>query len=99
MKRTATKGSRVKADVEIVEAVIVGNRLKHLLKARSLSQEEAARRVGCSHRQFNRILLNRCETSLLMALRLSVVFGEPIDRIFQARLVTRRRAMPNDQDQ
>lgn len=79
--------------VEVVEATLRGNRLKSVL-ARfrpSLTQEEAARRLGISYRHFNRIVLGVSEPSLLLAMRMQAVLGTPIERLFRVKLITRRR--------
>ena len=77
--------------IEIVSAKIERNRIKAILKARQLTQEEVARRVGVSYRQMNRVCLGTSDPSLLLATKISVILGEPLDAIFRLRLVTRQR--------
>jgi transcriptional regulator with XRE-family HTH domain len=77
--------------IEIVKAALEGNRIKEVLSKRGISQEEAARRVGVSYRQFNRVVLRQSEPSLLLALRMEAVLGEPIGQLFNVRLITRPR--------
>jgi DNA-binding XRE family transcriptional regulator len=77
--------------VEIVTAKIEKNRVKAILKARDLTQEEAARRVGISYRQMNRIALDHSDPSLLLAAKIAVVLGEPLESIFKIKITTRKR--------
>lgn len=83
--------------VEVLDAKIVGNTIDAILNDKSrwggqpLSQEEASRRVGCSYRHFNRIILNRCEPSMLLSHRISIVLGEPYDKLWKIKVVTQRR--------
>ena len=77
--------------VEVIAAKIVGNVIKQVLKARGLSQEELARRVGISYRQVNRVVLGRCKPSVLLAECMAVVLDEPVSRLFKFAIKTRRR--------
>lgn len=77
--------------VEVVAAKIVSNRIKQVLNARGLSQEELARRVGISYRQVNRVVLGRSTPSVLLAECMAVVLDEPVVKLFKFRIVTRKR--------
>jgi len=90
MDQTTTPPSSLPA-LEIVSAKIEKNRVKSLLKERHLSQEEAARRVGISYRQMNRIALGLSDPSLLLAAKIAVVLGEPLEYIFKFKITTRER--------
>lgn len=78
-------------NIEVTEASVATNRLKAVLKNR-LTQEEFARRVGISFRQANRIILGKASPSLVVAKRMSVVLGQPIEYLFQIRVKTRKAA-------
>jgi len=77
--------------LEIVSAKIVKNAIKAILSARSLTQEEAARRVGISYRQMNRLALGHSDPSLLLAAKIGVIVGAPLDVIFPLQITTRKR--------
>lgn len=78
--------------IEIVKAAFDGNRIKQVLSKQGISQVEAARRVGVSARHFNRVVLSHSAPSLMLALRMEAVLGEPINQLFIVRLITRSRA-------
>ena len=75
--------------VEIIKARLTGNRIKAVLEEKNITQEDLSRRVGVSYRHINRLCLNRSEPSLLLALRISVVLNEPLDKLFMWKIQTR----------
>ena len=77
--------------IEIVKAAFDGNRIKQVLSKQGISQAEAARRVGVSARHL-RVVLSHSAPSLMLALRMEAVLGEPINQLFIVRLFTRSRA-------
>lgn len=77
--------------LEIVTAKIERNRIKDVLRAHDLTQEEVARRVGISYRQMNRLALGHSDPSLLLAAKIAAILGEPLDVMFRIRITTRRR--------
>ena len=73
--------------VEVTD-VTVENRLIDALTARELSQEECARRIRISSRQFHRILTGAIPR-LDVALALEVVLATPLKDLFAASIKTR----------
>lgn len=77
--------------LEIIAAKIEKNRIKAVLAERNLTQEEAARRVGISYRQMNRLALGHSDPSLLLSAKIAVVLGEPLESLFRIQIQTRKR--------
>lgn len=77
-------------NIEVVEARITNNRIKTALKKANLGQEEAARRVGCSYRHFNRVTLKHTEPDLLVAAKMALVLGTTVDKLFTIKIKTRK---------
>ena len=77
--------------LEVVTAKITKNRIKATLRERGITQEEAARRVGVSYRQMNRLALGHSDPSLLLAAKIAVVLNEPLDVLFPIKITTRKR--------
>jgi transcriptional regulator with XRE-family HTH domain len=77
--------------IEIVRASIRGNRIKEILEAKGLTQEELARRVGVSYRHINRVVLGATGTSLLVAKCIETVLETPLDLVFMFTIHTRAR--------
>lgn len=77
--------------LEVVTAKITKNRIKATLRERGMTQEEAARRVGVSYRQMNRLALGHSDPSLLLAAKIAVVLNEPLDTLFPIKITTRER--------
>jgi transcriptional regulator with XRE-family HTH domain len=77
--------------IEIVRASICGNRIKDILHAKGLTQEELARRVGVSYRHINRLVLGASGTSLLIAKCIETVLETSLDRLFMFTIDTRAR--------
>jgi DNA-binding XRE family transcriptional regulator len=91
---SAPKGACVleqppKKGVEVVSLDITGNRLRHILKRRDLTQEECARRINISNRHLTRLLRGDVP-SLKIAFKLRVVLDTPIDDMFIISKKTRR---------
>jgi DNA-binding XRE family transcriptional regulator len=78
--------------LEIVEATIKSNRIKQVLAAKKITQEELSRRVGVSYRHINRLALGRSEPSLLLAQKIAIILDEPVEKLFQASIRTRKVA-------
>jgi DNA-binding XRE family transcriptional regulator len=89
-KHAAKKRPKFEA-VEIVSAKIAGTMLKDVIRARKLTQEEVARRVGISYRQMNRLALKHSDPSLLLAARLATVLSVRPDELFKIQITTRSR--------
>jgi transcriptional regulator with XRE-family HTH domain len=75
-------------DIE-VQSVTLRNRLKAVLKAAGLSQEEVARRAGIPYRHFNRFILGRAEPTLVQAEAVALVLGVPVSELFTVKFRTR----------
>ena len=58
------------------------NRLKELRLAQNLSQGELALRLGGSRQTINAVETDKYDPSLPLALRMSKLFGLPVDAIF-----------------
>jgi len=58
------------------------NRLRVLRAEAGLSQQELAQRLGVSRQTINAVETDKYDPSLPLALRLSKVFGVPVDAIF-----------------
>lgn len=58
------------------------NRLKELRLAQNLSQGELALRLGVSRQTINAVETDKYDPSLPLALRMSKLFGLPVDAIF-----------------
>lgn len=75
--------------LEVIKSSLVSNRIKAVLEEKGITQEELSRRVGVSYRHINRLCLGRSEPSLMLALRLSKVLNEPLERLFVWKIQTR----------
>ncbi len=58
------------------------NRLKEFRLAENLSQGELALRLGVSRQTINAVETDKYDPSLPLALRMSKLFGVPVDKIF-----------------
>jgi putative transcriptional regulator len=58
------------------------NRLKELRLAHRLSQGELALRLGVSRQTINAVETDKYDPSLPLAMRMSKLFGVPVDAIF-----------------
>ncbi|MBL0923575.1 MAG: helix-turn-helix transcriptional regulator [Sphingomonadaceae bacterium] len=58
------------------------NRLKELRLAHHLSQGELALRLGVSRQTINAVETDKYDPSLPLAMRMSKLFGVPVDAIF-----------------
>lgn len=61
----------------------VRNQIKERRLRHGLSQEELARAVGVSRQSINSIERGRYTPSLALALRFALLFGCPLDDLFQ----------------
>jgi putative transcriptional regulator len=59
------------------------NLLRRLRKERRMSQAEVARSVGLSRQSVNAIENGKCQPRLVVAYRLSRLFGRSIEHVFQ----------------
>ena len=60
----------------------VENRVRHWREARGWSQGELARRLSVSRQTINAVETDKYDPSLPLALRMSKLFGVPVDRLF-----------------
>ncbi|OQW44421.1 MAG: transcriptional regulator [Proteobacteria bacterium SG_bin6] len=58
------------------------NRLRVLRAEAGVSQQELAQRLGVSRQTINAVETDKYDPSLPLALRMSKVFGVPVDEIF-----------------
>lgn len=58
------------------------NRLKEMRLARQWSQGELALRLGVSRQTINAVETDKYDPSLPLAMRMSKLFGVPVDEIF-----------------
>lgn len=83
-------GGASSGDVEVLVCRVVGNRLKAAIRKKGLTREETARRARImTTRQLWRIMKNIHCPSLERAMALSVVLGEPIEKLFKLQVTTR----------
>jgi DNA-binding XRE family transcriptional regulator len=73
-----------------VKQVKVSNRILDLLAERHMTQNQLADAVNVSSRQLHRIVHHeepwtRGGPSLVLAMKIAQVLGEPIDRVFPAK--------------
>lgn len=59
------------------------NRIRDLRERRGLTQEELARQLGVTRQTVNAIENDKYNPTLSLAFKLSRLFGEPIEAIFQ----------------
>jgi putative transcriptional regulator len=76
------KSSLHDAAVEIMLGSWLENRLKELRLAHRLSQGELALRLGVSRQTINAVETDKYDPSLPLAMRMSKLFGVPVDAIF-----------------
>jgi len=77
---------------EVVEKVVLrGNRIKQLLDESDppVTQLGGAKRAGLSYRHFNRIVLNDCDPSLLIAFQVAASMGRPLEELFDVEVKTK----------
>ena len=58
------------------------NRVRHWREGRGWSQGELARRLGVSRQTVNAVETDKYDPSLPLALRMSKLFGVPVDQLF-----------------
>lgn len=80
--------------VEIKRCKIVNNGLAEAIRRKGLTQEETARRAQITTRQLTRFMKNEHCPSLERARALSVVLGEPVERLFHLDVKTRSTMWP-----
>jgi putative transcriptional regulator len=76
------KSSLQSTAVEIMLGSWLENRLKELRLAHRLSQGELALRLGVSRQTINAVETDKYDPSLPLAMRMSKLFGVPVDAIF-----------------
>jgi transcriptional regulator with XRE-family HTH domain len=69
-----------------VNATIVANQIKDVLDKRDLTQQDAAKGIGVSYRQFNRIVMGEAEPTYLFVKKLSAFARVPQDDLFQVKI-------------
>jgi putative transcriptional regulator len=62
--------------------LIMENRLRALRAEAGISQADLAIRLGVSRQTINAVETNKYDPSLPLALRMSKIFGVPVDAIF-----------------
>lgn len=62
------------------------NRLRVLRAERGWSQAELGERIGVSRQAVNAIETEKHDPSLLLAFKLALAFGQPIEAIFEPNL-------------
>ena len=60
----------------------VENRVKYHREQNGWSQGELARRLGVSRQTINAVETDKYDPSLPLALRMSKIFGAPVDQLF-----------------
>jgi DNA-binding XRE family transcriptional regulator len=80
--------------VEIRRCKIVNNGLTEAIRKLGLTQEETARRAQITARQLTRFIKNEHCPSLERAHALSVVLGEPVERLFRMQVKKRVTLWP-----
>lgn len=66
------------------------NRLRVLRAERGWSQAELGERIGVSRQAVNAIETEKHDPSLLLAFKLALAFGQPIEAIFEPNLKTEK---------
>jgi putative transcriptional regulator len=69
--------------ISTFEESVGQNLLRRLRKERRMSQAEVARTVGLSRQSVNAIENGKCQPRLVVAYRLSRLFGRSIEHVFQ----------------
>lgn len=64
------------------------NRLRVLRAERGWSQAELGERIGVSRQAVNAIETEKHDPSLLLAFKIALAFGQPIEAIFEPNLKT-----------